>query len=379
MSGLDSSISIPPQPQITAAEIAKVAALKGQLMRVRRRDRDTRQLANWPRSIGERNPLFLSEEYGRRSCHGTLIAHPCWLYTVHPSVVAPGLSGVHNIIARSRWNFVRPVRPGDTVVPEVRLLDVRERTGRFAGRFVEQIGHVRYHDGNGREFATAETTTFRIERDAARRIAKYQNRTRHRWTSEELARVEAAYDAEEIRGMVPRYWEDVRVGDELTPVVKGPLAPTDMEAFVPTVTPVKPFSYWLEEIDRHPAVAFVADGAGWPDSWDRSYLDRNVARLFGFPDAHDCGLDRIAWCASLLTNWAGDHGSLRSLDVRLTLPNIHRDATWCFGRVDRAWTDGVRALVSVELWCENQLGEITARGSAHVELPSRTVTTTPSD
>jgi hypothetical protein len=33
--------------------------------------------------------------------------------------------------------------------------------------------------------------------------------------------------------------------------------------------------------------------------------------------------------------------------------------------------EGTRALVDVEVWAENQLGEVTARGSATVELLRR--------
>ena len=48
------------------------------------------------------------------------------------------------------------------------------------------------------------------------------------YTEKELEEIYAAQDREEIRGANPRFWEDVKVGDELTPVVRGPI--TDNEA-----------------------------------------------------------------------------------------------------------------------------------------------------
>ena len=42
------------------------------------------------------------------------------------------------------------------------------------------------------------------------------------YTEKELEEIYAAQDREEIRGANPRFWEDVKVGDELTPVVRGP-------------------------------------------------------------------------------------------------------------------------------------------------------------
>ena len=40
------------------------------------------------------------------------------------------------------------------------------------------------------------------------------------------------YASEEVRGSVPRYWEDVSVGDELPPVAKGPMTVTGFIAYV---------------------------------------------------------------------------------------------------------------------------------------------------
>ena len=44
----------------------------------------------------------------------------------------------------------------------------------------------------------------------------------------DVAEIDAAYDAEVRRGAQPRYFEDVTIGDELQPRVKGPLTTTDV-------------------------------------------------------------------------------------------------------------------------------------------------------
>ena len=51
------------------------------------------------------------------------------------------------------------------------------------------------------------------------------------YSEKELEEIYAAQDREEIRGANPRYWEDVAVGDDLTPVVRGPLSDTEMKAW----------------------------------------------------------------------------------------------------------------------------------------------------
>ena len=100
-------------------------------------------------------------------------------------------------------------------------------------------------------------------------------------------------------------------------------------------------------------------------------LRDDVAAMFGFPYAHDSGIDRISWVGNLLTNWMGDSGFLKSLSVTLTLPNGYGDATWCRGRVTRVYREEERHLADVALWCENQRGQRTALGRSTVALPFR--------
>ena len=98
-------------------------------------------------------------------------------------------------------------------------------------------------------------------------------------------------------------------------------------------------------------------------------LRDDVASMFGFPFAHDAGIDRISWVGNLITNWMSDRGFLKSLAVTLTLPNVYGDATWCNGLVRRLYRQDDQHLVDLEVWCENQRGQRTAQGVATVVLP----------
>src|SRR5690606_5669686 len=84
---------------------------------------------------------------------------------------------------------------------------------------------------------------------------------------------------------------------------------------------------------------------------------------------------RLAWMDNLVSNWIGDHGFLRKLDLRLTAPCLVADTTWCRGRVVEKLIDEGRheAIVRLSLWSENQRGEVTSTGSAEVLLCSRRV------
>lgn len=75
-----------------------------------------------------------------------------------------------------------------------------------------------------------------------------------------------------------------------------------------------------------------------PNNYDLSYFserilpslghqDAEVARAIGMPGAYDNGHMRIGWMAHVLTNWAGDTGLLRELDVRIRRPNPFGDGS----------------------------------------------------
>jgi hypothetical protein len=89
------------------------------------------------------------------------------------------------------------------------------------------------------------------------------------------------------------------------------------------------------------------------------------------PAAYDYGPERISWLANLLTNWIGDDGFVRRLNVQVRKFNLVGDLTTCYGRVMDKVRDE-RPLVHLDIWAENQRGERTAFGTATVELPTRT-------
>ena len=49
----------------------------------------------------------------------------------------------------------------------------------------------------------------------------------------------------------------------------------------------------------------------------------------GMPGGYDVGPQRISWLGQLMTNWMGDDGFLRRLNVSVRRPNIFGDVSWC--------------------------------------------------
>jgi len=96
-----------------------------------------------------------------------------------------------------------------------------------------------------------------------------------------------------------------------------------------------------------------------------------MAREVGMPGGYDVGPQRISWLGQLMTNWMGDDGFLRRLNVSVRRPNIFGDVSWCRAEIVDKRVDDGRHVVDLALRVENQLGEITAKGEATVALPTR--------
>ncbi|MBI4200913.1 MAG: MaoC family dehydratase N-terminal domain-containing protein [Chloroflexi bacterium] len=323
------------------------------------------------RAIGSRNPVFQEETYADKTFWGCLVAHPTFLYAVDNTIVAPGLPGIHTIYGGTDWEFFHPVRVGDSLYATRRLMDLQRKEGRFCGLMALQVGEVSYQNQHGYLVARATSHVLRTPRDAARDKGKYAHLGRYQYEREDFLGIMTDYDKEEIRGDRPRYWEETLDGEQLPPIVRGPLSTEDMNHFVRTTIRMPMMAYFADHLRRHPADAYWDPALGMPDSWYASLLKDSVAREFGFPAAHDTGYQRICWLENLITNWMGDLAFLKKLSVRLVGPNLHGDTTWCKGRVVSKHREGQDYLVTLEVWCENQRGDITASGSATVATVSR--------
>jgi len=323
-------------------------------------------------AIGDDNPLFCDADYGAGTRWKSGLAPGCFLFTIDSTVVAPKLRGIQWIYGGVDWHWYRPLRHRDRFTTQVKLIDAVEKTGSKARRFIVQTGESLYYNQDGELVCRAHGSTARIPRARAEGGLKYQPREAHRYTDEELADIGAAIEAEARRAATPRFWEDVSVGDVAQPVVKGPLNITDMICWYSGGGHTyQALERAYRHRKRHPADAFRDSKTGAQDSAARGHAEKEMAREVGMPGGYDVGPQRVSWLGHLMTNWAGDDGFIRRLQVQVKRPNIFGDVSWCRGKVvDKRIEDGI-PLVELELAIENQLGETTADGSSIVELPSR--------
>ena len=327
--------------------------------------------------IGDDNPLWTEKEYAKGTKWEGIIAPPCILYAMDCGAsghIGGGLPGIHAMFSGTDWEWYLPIRVNDSITCTGQLSDVIEKSrSQFSRRMVLQGFETVFHNQDGQLVSRAKFWALRTERGAAKEKGKYHGIAQHLYNPKQIESIEADYDKEERRGRVPRYWENVEVGEELTPVVKGPLTITDIICFkigwggVPFVRAHHLALTWRR---RHPG-AVIANRFGVPDIPERVHWEDEFARDVGAPAAYDYGPQRISWLGHLMTNWIGDDGFLKRLSVEVRRFNIIGDTTWCKGKVTRKYIDNGEHLVECEIWAENQRGEITAPGKAIVSLPSK--------
>jgi acyl dehydratase len=326
--------------------------------------------------IGDPNPLWIDSSYGAASTHATTLAPPSMLYATDKVVsgYVSGLPGVHAMFAGTEFRFERPLRMGDRIVGTAVLKELIERPSRFAGRSIQQIYEVTFRDQHGEQVATAESYTFRTERDAAREAAKYEPKELH-WSSEEISDIAERYRQQEARrrGSQARYIEDVNVGDALPPIIKGPYTATTAIAFLLGWGGlyIRAHGDAFDLYDRHPRLG-ITNEWGVPEPPERVHWDPVLAERVGVPGAYDYGPERVAWMSHVVTDWMGDAGFLKSIRVEVRRHNLIGELVICDGAVETI--DSQRGVVTIRLAGRNHDGLESARGTAEVVLPTRAAT-----
>jgi len=345
------------------------------------------------RSYGDDNPMWCDPAYAERSRWGAPLAPPplvggdsligedvltdADLARQHELKGDP-LRGVHAFYAACEREWWAPLRADQTVRRRNALAAVLDKPSEFSGRAAhEWTAHV-FQDATGQLLAGQYRLMVRTERTEARSRKKYADVVVDPWAESDLDAVDAQYAAEAPRGADPRWFEDVEEGDEISPMVKGPLTVTDMVCWHVGmgmgVYGVAPLRLGWRNRRRIPRF-YQRDELGVWDAMQRVHWDPDFARRSGNPTTFDYGRMRETWLMHLCTDWMGDDAWLWRLRVEFRRFNYVGDAQWLGGRVTRKYllegSDGQRPAVDLELWARNQRGEVTAPATATILLPSR--------
>ena len=137
------------------------------------------------------------------------------------------------------------------------------------------------------------------------------------------------------------YFDDVQVGDELPPLVKGPIKQIQLTRY-----------------------------AGASGDFNPIHQDDEFAREAGMGGVFAHGMLSMGFVGQAVTDWAGA-GAVRKLGVRFAALVRLKDVVTCRGRVVAKSSAAGVHLVDLEVWAENQRAEKVVTGRATVALPAR--------
>jgi acyl dehydratase len=327
--------------------------------------------------IGDDNPLWTDPAYAATTAYGGLIAPPSFIFACLASVQFgwPGLGGFH---CETTLDFYRPIREGDRITPRVWFDGFDDPVeSSFGGRRIKDYIRQHYLDQDGTLVAKFICSRMRYERtEMQKRREGRKIELPHPWTEEELRQIEDQVLAEKERGGVPRFWEDVRVGDDLDTITKGPIGLTDEIAFVAAgsapIPRVAAHKVALKAYRRHPKWAFRDPRTHALEPVYSVHYNDYAARLQGAQAAYDVGVQRSCWQLQSLTHWMGDAGFIKHAHSQYRSHVYLSDVVRLSGRVEAKEIDAEGDhVVKLTTWATNQRGQNVMPGSAVVRLPTR--------
>ena len=292
--------------------------------------------------IGDSNPLWRDDEYAQKTRYGRIAAPPSWVWSVCAGVQM-GWRGLGAFHSGTGEEFYKPILLGDRITPEIVFAGFDgPMSSQFAERMIKDYYDSKFYNQKGELVAKVHWWVFRYERRKAREKSKYKAlQLPHPWTDEELKKIEEEELHEEIRGALPRYWEDVEIGDELKPLVQGPIGITDMVAYIAggaISVRFQAHGVSLREYQKHPAWAFRDPDTSALEPIFAVHYNKMAAKLQGLSFCYDLGIQRQCWLDHFLTNWIGDDGWLKRVYAEYRSFVYLSDVLWFRGRVTKKYT-----------------------------------------
>jgi acyl dehydratase len=351
---------------------------------------DTDAFRHVAECYGDDNPLFCDPAYAARTRWEGPVAPPAMvggdtlIGEDEVAAVAPEhqelmkgdpLRGVHAFYAASAREWWAPLRPGTRTWRRNALVGVLDKASDFAERAIHEWTAQVFRTDDGQLLSGQYRNMVRTERTKARERKQDDVFDPASYSEQDIGDIDAQYASETPRGANARWWEDVDEGDEVGPLVKGPLTVTDMICWHAGMGMglygVKPLRLGWKNRQRIPRF-YHRDELGVPDVMQRVHWDPAYAQRAGNPTTFDYGRMRETWLIHLCTDWMGDDAWLWRLDCEFRKFNWVGDTHWMRGRITRKYlAEADRPAVDLEVWGESQRGEVTVPGHATILLPSR--------
>jgi acyl dehydratase len=325
-------------------------------------------------SVGDYNPLWTDSAYAKTARYGVAVAPPYFFYAIDPGSASPPLPMPPNVTvvyAGTDWEFHEPLRAGDVVHVKRRFLRAEHKESKFSNNAAYMYGETTYLNQNDEVLAVGVGIAARFPVDEAKDKGKYLGDAKFpTYTEEMLRKIQADKRAQEIRGANPRYFEDVNIGDKITPVVQGPMWMAEVVNYFiggrrwgPTDFPMA-YPRHPDDVLLHPL----------PDPWTAGHINNLPGQAYenrAMPRGFDVGYQRVAWLLRCASAWISDAADLKSLKGRLLRPNFEGDVSWYTGEVVDKRVENGEHLVECSLTGYNQDDVVHTGGSFIAALPTK--------
>lgn len=340
--------------------------------------------------VGDDNPFYRNAEYARAGRWGQVIAPPGFEVTMgidRSRPMEPGfaketskaLRGVQLYHSGAEHFYYAPVGESARLYKAGWVADVQDKRSSFGGRSAIVTNANCYWD-EGERVVSAGTSWFvhAERRDAS---ARGEDGARARkdepavYTDAQLEEIEAAYDGEYRRGAKTLYLEDVKVGDALPRMAKGPITITDLinshmgGGWYGYGNP--PYKLAYENRKRLRGFYTRNEHNAW-DTLQRVHWDAGLARAVGVAAPYDIGPMRRQMVCHYCTNYAGDEAWIYRIRYELRNFNYMGDVTWISGLItDVREDEALGPLIELDIRGVNQRGDENIRAEATILVASR--------
>ena len=121
-------------------------------------------LQRFGEAVGDMNPLYHNEEYARQSRYGAIIAPPTFVVTMTMGLAEYyrwdfGRVGIHG---GEEYEYLRPIKAGDTITCKTRVADIYEKEGK-RGKMAFMVLESLLENQDGDLVASIKRTRIRME------------------------------------------------------------------------------------------------------------------------------------------------------------------------------------------------------------------------
>lgn len=337
--------------------------------------------------IGDDNPLYTQPDYARTTRWGGVIAPPAFEKSMginrnpvmdpdEARITSKALRGIQLFHSGGENFYYAPIMEGTTLYRSRYVKAVEDKQSEFSGRSVIVTNGLCLWDQNDRVLVDGVDWFIHAERKKkTEKTDKYVHDEPASYTDEDLAEIEAAYDAEYRRGADTLWFEDIEIGAKMPRMVKGPLTITDLINLHMGAGWLI-YGNWPNRLayeNRKKLRGFYSrdEFNGW-DTVQRVHWDKGLAEKVGVRMMYDIGPVRQFHISNFLANFAGDDAWIHRIRFEFRRFNYIGDVTWLDGEVTAKRIDETLGpLIEVAMRGTNQRGNGNIRADATILLASR--------